>query len=136
MAVADYSDRMRRPLVAAVAIAGAVMLAACSGPPADCRPDAASSIVTVHVAKPGVTGVQCWSGCAPEARDLEATGSGDWTATLADEQPERLTLAALGAGGQLVFAQRFNVEWSGCPAAPLERELVLLRPEGGTGALE
>jgi hypothetical protein len=126
---------MRRRLLAAFAVIGAVTLGACSGP-TECGPDASSSTITVRAAKPGVSAVQCWSGCAPEARELEPTGSDEWTATLAEDRPERLTLAAHGAGGGLLFAERFNVEWSGCPAAPVERELVLLRPEGGTGARE
>ena len=122
---------MRHPMLAACAILGGLALGACSGP-TDCGPDASSRTVTVTAAKPGVTGVECWSGCAPGSRDLEATESGDWTATLADDQPDRVTLAAVDADG-VIFAQRFNVEWAGCPAAPTERELVLLRPEGGTG---
>ncbi len=123
---------MRHPMLAAFAILGALALCACTGQ-TDCGADAASSTVTVTAAKPGVTGVECWSGCAPGQRDLDATGSGAWTATLAEGEPDRLTLAARGADG-VIFAQRFNVEWAGCPAAPTERELVLLRPEGGTGA--
>ena len=124
---------MRHPMVAAFAILSVLTLGACSSP-TECSPDASSSTVMVRAAKPGVPAVQCWSGCAPESRELEATGSGEWTATLDDAQPDRVTLAAVSADGGVLFAERFNVEWAGCPAAPTERELVLLRPEGGTGA--
>jgi formylmethanofuran dehydrogenase subunit E len=123
---------MRHPFLAAFVVLGVLALGACSDQ-TDCSPNESSSTVTVTAAKPGVTGVECWSGCAPGQRDLEASGSGEWTATLAEGEPDRVTLAARGDDG-VNFAQRFNVEWAGCPAAPTERELVLLRPEGGTGA--
>jgi hypothetical protein len=122
---------MRHPFLAAFAILGALALAGCNGP-ADCSSDASSRTVTVRAAKPGVSAVQCWSGCAPDSRDLDATRSGGWTATLADDQPSRVTLAAVDPDGGVLFAQRFKVEWAGCPATPTKRELVLFRPEGGT----
>lgn len=112
----------------AIAAAGALALAGCA-PADDCGPDA--DTVTVRAAKPGVASVQCWSGCVEGVRLLEPSGDDRWTVPLADDRPAAVTLAARAGDGTLRFAQRFHLEWSGCPAAPAESELVLLRPEGG-----
>jgi hypothetical protein len=114
--------------VIVLAFAGALALAGCA-PTGDCGPDVATA--TARAAKPGVASVQCWSGCAEGVRLLEPAGDGRWTVPLADDRPAAVTLAARADDGTLRFAQRFHLEWSGCPAAPAESELVLLRPEGG-----
>lgn len=119
--------RGTRSLIA-VASAGVLALAGCA-PTGDCGPDA--DTVTARAVKPGVASVQCWSGCAEGVRLLERAGDGRWTVPLADDRPTAVTLAARADDGTLRFAQRFRLEWSGCPAAPAESELVLLRPEGG-----
>ncbi|HZW42112.1 MAG TPA: hypothetical protein VFE99_07400 [Agromyces sp.] len=112
--------------VAAIAIA----LTGCTA--SECAPDEASRTVTVRTAKPGIGAVQCWSGCAPGVRDLESGANEEWTALLADDRPESVTLAARDADGGLLFGQRFHVEWSGCPAGPDPDVLELFRPEGGS----
>ena len=108
------------------------MTSGCTAP-AECAPDAGSRTVTVHVVKPGVGAVQCWSGCAADARELDPAGTADvWTANLAADRPESMTLAARDASGALLFAQRYRLRWSGCPATPSPDEFELLRPEGGS----
>jgi hypothetical protein len=47
------------PVAAAALIV--LVLAGCSGTP-DCSPSEHSRAVAVHVVKPGVSAVQCWSG--------------------------------------------------------------------------
>jgi hypothetical protein len=126
---ARYGVPMRRVRsVLALACVGVLGLAGCA-PAGDCAPDGAT--VTVRAEKPGVASVQCWSGCAEAVRLLEPSGDDRWTVPLADDRPAAVTLAARADDGTLRFAQRFHLEWSGCPAAPAESELVLLRPEGG-----
>jgi hypothetical protein len=118
--------------VVVLACAGALALAGCA-PTGDCgADDDAAAAVTVHAAKAGVASVQCWSGCAEGVRLLEPSGDDRWSAPLADDRPASVTLAARADDGTLRFAQRFHLEWAGCPAAPTESELVLLRPEGGS----
>jgi hypothetical protein len=109
-----------------------LVLAGFTSTPDDCPPDAASATVTARAAKPGVAAVQCWSGCAEGVRLLEASDAGTWSVPLATDRPDTVTLAARAGDGSLRFAQRFRLEWSGCPAAPSQTELVLLRPEGGS----
>jgi hypothetical protein len=117
--------------VAAVAAAVVLVLSGCSGTP-DCGPSEHSRAITVRVVKPGVATVQCWSGCEPGGHELEpAGGEGEWTAHLADDQPGSVTLAARGASGDLLYAERFRLQWAGCPATPTRTELELLRPEAG-----
>jgi hypothetical protein len=108
----------------------AIALTGCTA--TECAPDEASRTVTVRTAKPGIAAVQCWSGCAPDVRDLEPVASDEWTALLSDDRPESVTLAARDADGGLLFGQRFHVEWSGCPAGPNPDVLELFRPEGGS----
>ena len=116
-------------VVAAVALLG---LSGCSGAP-DCGPSEHSRAITVRVVKPGVATVQCWSGCEPGGRELEpAGGEGEWTAHLADDEPASVTLAARDAGGELLYAERFRLQWAGCPVTPTRTELELLRPEAGS----
>jgi hypothetical protein len=119
--------------VIVIACAGALALAGCA-PTGDCGPAdaAADAAVTVRAAKAGVASVQCWSGCAEGVRLLEPSGDDRWMVPLADDLPAAVTLAARADDGTLRFAQRFHLEWSGCPAAPTESQLVLLRPEGGS----
>jgi hypothetical protein len=120
--------------VIVLACAGALALTGCA-PTGDCGADEAApadAAVTVRAAKAGVASVQCWSGCAEGVRLLEASGDDRWAVPLADDRPAAVTLAARADDGTLRFAQRFHLEWSGCPAAPTESELVLLRPEGGS----
>ncbi|WP_307040445.1 hypothetical protein [Agromyces ramosus] len=128
--------RDRTVSVFAIAIAAALALATGGCTPAECAPDEASATVTVHAVKPGVAAVQCWSGCADEVRDLEPgaddDSNGSWIVPLATDRPETVTLAARDAHGSLLFGQRFQVEWSGCPAAPTRDVLELLQPEGGS----
>ncbi|GAA1809341.1 hypothetical protein GCM10009749_17270 [Agromyces neolithicus] len=98
----------------------------------DCS-DEASATVMVRSVTPDVVTVQCWSGCVDGARELtKSSGEDVWAAELATDQPESVTLAARDASGGLRFAQRFHLEWSGCPATPNPDVLELLRPEGGT----
>jgi hypothetical protein len=121
------------PVAGGAAIA-ALALVGCSGTP-DCGPSERSRTVTVHAVKPGVAAVQCWSGCEPGARDLEpAAGAGQrtWSVHLADDEPASVTLAARDPEGDLLYAERFRLEWAGCPAAPTRTELELLRPEAGS----
>jgi hypothetical protein len=117
-------------MASVVGLAAAIALSGCSA--AECAPDEGSRTVTVHAVKPGNAAVQCWSGCAPDVRELESQASAEWTALLADDRPETVTLAARDADGGLLFGQRFHVEWSGCPAAPNPDVLELVRPEGGS----
>jgi hypothetical protein len=118
------------PVAAAAMIV--LVLAGCSGTP-DCSPSEHSRAVAVHVVKPGVSAVQCWSGCEPGGRELEpAGGEGEWTAHLAADEPESVTLAARDARGELLYAERFRLQWEGCPAAPTRTEFELLRPEAGS----
>ncbi|MEI5584853.1 MULTISPECIES: hypothetical protein [unclassified Agromyces] len=114
--------------VLAIACASVLGLAGCA-PASDCAPDGPTA--TVRAAKPGVASVQCWSGCADGVRLLERSGDDRWTVPLAGDRPAAVTLAARADDGTLRFAQRFRLEWAGCPAVPAEAELVLLRPEGG-----
>ena len=132
------SARPRRirstPSIAATAVALAVALltSGCTAR-AECAPDAESRTVTVHVVKPGVGAVQCWSGCEADAGELDPAGAADvWTAHLAADRPESMTLAARDASGALLFAQRYRLRWSGCPATPSPDEFELFRPEGGS----
>ena len=108
----------------------AIALTGCTA--TECAPDEASRTVTVRTAKPGIGAVQCWSGCAPDVRELEPAASDEWTALLADDRPDSVTVAARDADGGLLFGQRFHVEWSGCPAGPNPDVLELFRPEGGS----
>jgi hypothetical protein len=113
-----------------VAVAAVFAMNGCA--PADC--DAESTSVTVHAVKPGIVAVQCWSGCVAGGRELvAAANNGEWTAELASDRPASVTLAARDASGGLIFAQRFHLDWSGCPAEPSQEVLELFRPEGGTG---
>ncbi|GAA1769855.1 hypothetical protein GCM10009747_33790 [Agromyces humatus] len=121
---------MEFALVAAAA-ALAATLAGCTAP--DCR-DETSTSITVHTIKPGAVSVQCWSGCIEGGRELAPpTTDGEWTAELDVDQPTSITLAVRGASGGLLFAERFRLEWSGCPATPSPDVLELLQPEGGSG---
>lgn len=121
-----------RAAVAAVAAVAVLALAGCTGTP-DCSPSEHSRTIAVHAVKPGVATVQCWSGCEPGGRELEPTGvEGEWKAHLADDEPPSVTLAARDAAGGLLFAERFRLQWAGCPAAPTRTELDLLRPEAGS----
>ncbi|MGR2752885.1 hypothetical protein [Agromyces arachidis] len=113
----------------AIVLVGLPLLSGCAAD-ADCTPEPAV-VVEVRAAKPGTASVQCWSGCADGVRLLERTGADGWTVPLAAGRPQTVTLAARAEDGSLRFAQRFRLEWAGCPAAPVDRELVLLRPEGG-----
>ncbi|WP_353826645.1 hypothetical protein [Agromyces sp. SYSU T0242] len=115
----------------AVATAAALALAGCA-PDGDCTPDESARTLTVRAAKPGTAEVQCWSGCADGTRLLEHADDAHWTVPLADGRPDTVTLAARADDGSLRFAQRFHLDWTGCPAAPRESELVLFRPEGGS----
>lgn len=125
--------RDRTVSVLAIAIAGALALATGGCTAADCAPDEASATIAVRSVKPGVAAVQCWSGCADGVRDLEpdADAEGGWIVPLATDRPDTVTLAARDAHGSLLFGQRFQVEWSGCPATPTRTVLELLQPEGG-----
>jgi hypothetical protein len=121
-----------RGVGAACVVAATAVFAMSGCAPADC--DAESTSVTVHAAKPGIVAVQCWSGCAAGGRELVAAATdGEWTAELAADRPASVTLAARDASGGLIFAQRFHLDWSGCPAEPSHEVLELLEPEGGTG---
>jgi hypothetical protein len=130
-----YRSRMRRDRIVsvfAVTIAAALALALGGCTAAECPPDEASATVTVRAVKPGIAAVQCWSGCADGVRDLEADAEGGWVLPLATDRPATVTLAARDSDGGLLFGQRFQLEWSGCPAAPTRDVLELLQPEGGS----
>ena len=124
--------RGRAPVGAVVAAAALLGLSGCSGPP-DCGPSEHSRAITVRVVKAGVATVQCWSGCEPGGRELEpGAEEGEWTAHLADDEPASVTLAARDAAGGLLYAERFRLQWAGCPVTPTRTELELLRPEAGS----
>ena len=126
-----YRDGMRRTQASAVlALMLALALSGCVAPGCD-APSSAS--IPVHAVKPGIAAVQCWSGCAPDARTLEPVADGEWMAQLDDSRPTSVTLAARDASGGLRFAQRFTLEWDECSATPRPASLELLAPEGGTG---
>lgn len=116
----------------AVAMAAALALAMGGCTAAECSPDEASATVTVRAVKPGVEAVHCWSGCADGVRELESDADGGWVVPLATDWPDTVTLAARDADGGLLFGQRFQLEWSGCPATPNRTVLELLQPEGGS----
>lgn len=122
---------MRRTHASAVlALLLALTLSACVAPGCD----APSSVsIPVHVVKPGIASVQCWSGCAADSRTLEPVADGEWMARLDDARPASVTLAARDESGELRFAQRFTLEWEECSATPRPASLELLAPEGGTG---
>jgi hypothetical protein len=123
-------DRSVSVVAVVVGLVVAIALSGCTA--AECAPDEGSRTVTVHAVKPGIAAVQCWSGCAPDVRELESQASAEWTALLADDRPETVTLAARDADGGLLFGQRFHVEWAGCPATASPGVLELFRPEGGS----
>ena len=122
---------MRRTHASAVlALMVAVALSGCVAPSCD----APSSVsIPVHAVKSGIASVQCWSGCAPDARTLEPVADGEWMAQLADARTTSVTLAARDVSGELRFAQRFHLEWQECSPTPRPASLELLAPEGGTG---
>ena len=123
--------RDRTVSVFAIAIAAALALATGGCTAADCAPDEASATIAVRAVKSGVSAVQCWSGCAEGVRELES-GDDGWIVPLGTDRPETVTLAARDADGGLLFGQRFQIEWSGCPATPTRDVLELLQPEGGS----
>jgi hypothetical protein len=126
-----YRDRMRREHAAgALALLGSLALSGCVAPACD---TSSSAPIEVRSVKPGIASVQCWSGCPPDSRTLELVADGEWTAQLDDARPASVTLAARDASGELLFAQRFHLEWEECSATPSPNPLELLEPEGGTG---
>ncbi len=122
---------MRRGHAAGVlTLISTLALSGCVAPACDASSPAPLEVRSV---KPGIASVQCWSGCAADARTLELVADGEWMAQLDDARPASVTLAARDASGGLLFAQRFHLEWAKCSATPSPASLELLEPEGGTG---
>ncbi|MCD2443454.1 hypothetical protein LQ757_14325 [Agromyces sp. SYSU K20354] len=93
---------MRRERAAgALALMASLALCGCSAPACD-APSPTSIAVTST--KSGIASVQCWSGCAPNARELEPADEGEWMALLGESRPTSVTLAARDESGGLLFA--------------------------------